>query len=206
MLTLNKHTLEQTLHGLLAKFGHTAFLSGGPIVLCRWGGNAAACCRYWCSYSPLQAWQSCELWCMMCPSYPIGVSGKTSTYFFLKQGWEQWIWDLQEIVPGMETTAEEKLPQPDREVTELKAAISHWALDTHTWYHLLGRQVLTYVTWGFWLLQLSPCCLEEPVWKFRAPGWVSRCSGKRVKLRVSHVRNRNPTFSRPPWFFVSLGR
>lgn len=95
------------------------------------------------------------------------------------------------------------------ELLELKApAIPSWALDTGTQSHLLGRPVLASVFRDFGFCSfLSPCCLEEPVCKFRAPGWVGRrCFGEREKVGVSHVRNRNPTFSRPHWIFVLLGR
>lgn len=179
-------------------------------MLCRWDGDAAACCRYWHSYSPhnpLQAWQSCELWCTVSSLPSCRCFWQDQHLLFLKTrlgavnarctGNCSWT--------GNKSRGEDCHNQTEK-LTEFKAAFSHWVLDTQTQCQLLGRPVLAYVTWGFWLLQLSPCCLEEPVWKFGAPGWISRCSGERVKLGVSHVRNRNPTFSRPPWFFVSLGR
>lgn len=173
-------------------------------MLCRWGGDAAVCGRYWCSYSPpspLQGWQSWAVMHSLIP--PILKVFLTSTCSFLRQGWEQWMQDLQEIVPGLETKAEE------RPVTTRQR--NYWIkgcyLPLSTGYMSFAGQTSTDLCYmGILALQLSPHCLEEPVWKFRAPGWVSRCSGERVKLGVSHLRNRNPTFSRPLWFFVSLGR
>lgn len=114
--------------------------------------------------------------------------------------------DLQEIVPGLETKAEESATARQR-VIELKApAIPSRALDTGAACHLLGRPVPASVFRWFWLLQLFFCCLEEPIYKLRAPGRVGRrCFGEREKVGVSCVRNSNPTFSRPLCIFVSSG-
>lgn len=59
-------------------------------------------------------------------SHLAGAFGETSTCFSLKQGWGQQMPDLQEIVPGLETKAEEKPAHNQaEELFELKAPAEH---------------------------------------------------------------------------------
>lgn len=161
---------------LLVLVTQLAFLSG-PVVLCGWGGDAAACSGYYPSYGPLnpvQAWQYYELWCTVTSLLSHRCFWWDQHLLFLKKNREQQMPNLQEIVPGLETKAEEKPAMTrQKKLLELKApAVPSWALDGSTRCHLLGRPVPSSVFREFWPLQLLPSCLEEPVCKFRAPGWV----------------------------------
>lgn len=172
-----------------------------------------SCCLLWIlslSWSSPSgpAWQHCELWCTVTSLPPHRCFWRDQHLLFLKTRLGAANARPAGNCSWTGNKSREACHNQTEELFELKPpAIPSWALDIGIRCHLLGRPVLISIFRWFWLLQLSPCCLEEPACRFRARGWVGRrYSGEREKEGVSHLRNRNPTFSRPPWIFVSLGR